>query len=880
MRNSPGRLWFVLVPLLGVAIFIPFRYVESAHSPYQSAAQTPEQVFTQTVQPFFAHNCYSCHNGELETAQLDLESYQTAAAVTGERKTMEHILQKLNSGAMPPKQMPRPKPDELKAVTEWLSQQLGLPTEANTKPQEATARTGPAPLNPGRVTARRLNRTEYNNTVRDLLGVDSHPADDFPQDDSGYGFDNIGDVLSLSPVLMEKYMASAEKIARTAVFGHEPLKPTLVRLRSPERNLVPRDTPLTDYDVTGLSLPNAMHNSYRFPVAGEYVIRARLGGQRPPGSEPLETDLWIDGQLVKALRVDPATVATFAEEGDRQELGSIEQEFRVKLSAGEHWLAVAITRLYEGLPVSYKGPNPAHRPVPPMREFKPSPDLTPKQIEEIRKKIAERKAEKIPANSARVGSLEIGGPYAAATGPSAESLKKIYACGHLNGHHTRGCARIIVEHLAHRAYRRPLEAREVNQLTSLVSAVQNDSGSLEEGIATAIQAMLLSPHFLFRIERNQVIAAKKAAAGGAAQPISQHELAARLSYFLWSSMPDDALLAAADRGQLAKPAVLEAQVRRMLLDPKSRTLAENFAGQWLETRKLESVKPDRKRFPEFDEYLRRSMRQETELFFDSIVREDRSILDFIDAKYTFMNERLAQFYDVKGVQGPEFRKVTLAADSHRGGIVTQASVLTVSSYATRTSPVLRGKWILGNLLDAAPPPPPPDVPNLDDAKIGTTSSLREQLEQHRKNATCASCHVRMDPLGFGLENFNAIGSWRTSDGQFPINATGTLPDGRTFSGPEGLETILRNQPEAFAEGLSRKLLTYALGRGLEGYDEAAVTKLVADVKAHDYRFSSVVLNIVKSAPFQMRKGESPPPVTGTNLQVSSSTFAASQGLLH
>lgn len=871
MRKTLGHM-MVLVPLLCVAVFIPFRYVESAQSPNQTVGQAADQTFTDTVQPFFAHNCYSCHNGELETAQLDLESYRTAASMTVERKTMERILQKLSTGAMPPPQMPRPKPDELRAVTQWLSKQLGSPTGEAAKPAVASGVMNPAAPNPGRVTARRLNRTEYNNTVRDLLGVDSHPADDFPQDDSGYGFDNIGDVLSLSPVLMEKYMAAAEKIARTAVFGHEPLKPTLVRLRSPERNLIPRNTPLSDYDATGLSLPNAIHNTYRFPVDGEYVIRARLGGQRPPGSDPIQTDLWIDGQLVKSLRVDPATFATFAEEGDRQELGSIEQEYRVRITAGDHWLAVAVTHLYEGLPTSYNGPNPSKRAIPPRREFKPSPDLTPKQIEEIKKKIAERRAEVIPANSARVGSLEIGGPYAAATGPSAESLKKIYVCGHLNGHHTKACARIIVEHLAHRAYRRPVERQEVNQLTGLIAAVQQEGGSFEEGISTAIQAMLLSPHFLFRIERDPVASAKGAASVGSPHPfahqISQHELASRLSYFLWSSMPDDALLAAADRGQLAKPAMLEAQVHRMLLDPKSRTLAENFAGQWLETRKLESVKPDRKRFPEFDEYLRRSMRQETEMFFDSIVREDRSILDFIDAKYTYMNERLAQLYDIRGVQGPEFRKVALAADSHRGGIVTQASVLTVSSYATRTSPVLRGKWILGNLLDAAPPPPPPDVPNLDDAKIGTTSSLREQLEQHRKNATCASCHVRMDPLGFGLENFNAIGSWRTTDGQFPINAAGTLPDGRSFAGPEGLESILKSQPEAFAAGLTRKLLTYALGRGLEPYDDPAVTKMVADVKAHEYRFSSVVLNIVKSAPFQMRKGESPAPAAPVTQAVS------------
>jgi len=320
-------------------------------------------------------------------------------------------------------------------------------------------------------------------------------------------------------------------------------------------------------------------------------------------------------------------------------------------------------------------------------------------------------------------------------------------------------------------------------------------------------------------------------------------------------MPDDALLAAADRGKLAQPAALMAQVRRMLLDPKSHALIENFGGQWLQVRKLESVKPDRKRFPEFDEYLRLSMQRETEMFFESIVRENRSILDFIDANYSYLNERLARFYNIPDVQGAEFRKVLFTPEARRGGLLSQASVLTISSYANRTSPVLRGKWVLDNLVGAPPPPPPPDVPNLDEAKIGSSSSMREQLEQHRKNVVCASCHKGMDPLGFGLENFDAIGAWRTKDGQFPIDASGTLPDGRTFNGPQGLKSILKAQPDAFTECLTRKMLTYALGRGLEPYDDLGVKKIVKSVAADHYRFSSVVLGIVKSELFQQRRRE-------------------------
>ena len=776
---------------------------------------------------------------------------------------MKLILDKLTAGAMPPPKMPRPSAEDVSVVTQWLAQQLATkPGKSGTgiSPVNSATRDPAAEISSGRVTARRLNRVEYNNTVRDLLGVDLHPADDFPQDDSGYGFDNIGDVLSLSPVLMEKYLAAAEKISRTATFGVQPLKPTLARLRTPERRQPPQLTPVTDYDLTGLSLPNAIHTTYRFPVDGEYVVRANLGGERPAGSEPIQVALWLDGQQIQTVQFDPAKGASFSDAAERQVLWGLIQEFRTKITAGDHWLAVSIPHLYEGLPASYKGPNPSKLPVPPLPAFKPPPDLKPQEIEELRKEVEKKRAEKVPANNARIGSLELGGPYAVPRGPSRESLTKIYGCGHLNGHHERGCARLIVERLAHRAYRRPVTSKEVTQLTTLIADVQRDGGAFEEGVATAIQAMLLSPHFLFRIER----APAPPLTIGSARSLSQHELATRLSYFIWSSMPDDALLAAADRGKLAQPAALVAQVRRMLLDPKAAALIENFGGQWLQVRKLESVKPDRKRFPEFDEYLRLSMRRETELFFAGIVREDRSILDFIDANYTYLNERLARFYNVPNVQGPEFRKVQFATDAQRSGLLGQASVLTISSYANRTSPVLRGKWILETLVGAPPPPPPADVPNLDEAKIGSTSSLREQLEQHRQNPICASCHTSMDPLGFGLENFDAIGAWRTKDGQFPINASGTLPDGRSFDGPHGLEAILKAQPDDFSECLARKLLTYALGRGLEPSDDPAVKKIVKDMAADKYRFSSLILGIVKSESFQKRRTR----VTG----IQSSTF--------
>ena len=455
----------------------------------------------------------------------------------------------------------------------------------------------------------------------------------------------------------------------------------------------------------------------------------------------------------------------------------------------------------------------------------------------------------------RVSAIEIGGPFDMPKGPSQESLRLVYSCGHLDGHHDASCPRRIVSGLARRAFRRPVTPQEVERLTGLMARVQQDGGSFEDGVALAIQAMLVSPSFLFRIEKNP----PDAVAGGAPALISPYDLASRLSYFLWSSIPDENLLSAAAAGTLHKPAVLRAQVKRMLRDPKSSRLVENFAGQWLQIRALESVKPDRKRFPEFDDYVRFCMRRETELFVGNVVAGDRSILDFLDAPYSFLNQRMAELYQISNVSGPEFRKVDFSksppAAGARAGVLTQASVLTVSSYPNRTSPVLRGKWILSEFLDAAPPPPPPDVPNIDEEAIGKSMSMRQQMEKHRTNPVCASCHVMMDPLGFGLENYNAVGHWRTMDGAFPIDASGRLPGGREFQGAIGLERLLRRQSSQFAACLARKLMIYALGRGLESGDKPAVASIVKHAEAEKYRFSELVYQIVVSPEFQMRKPE-------------------------
>ncbi len=797
-----------------------------------SAPTPPQASFNDTVQPFLAKNCLSCHSAKAKIAGLDLEAYKTVDSVAQANAEWTKILQKIRSGEMPPKGLPRPEPAQVTAVTKWIEDEFAR-EEKLIKPD------------PGRITARRLNRAEYNNTVRDLLGVDFQPAADFPQDDSSFGFDNIADTLSLSPVLMEKYMVAAEKVSQMALFGAPVSKPLVERYQPPYREYELSQKPEFEYDKTGLSMPQSLHWMHRFPVDAEYLIRIVPEGRRPTGSEPVEMGVWLDGKLVQTLDVEAPV------EGNTLDLFGMAREFKMRIPAGEHWLAGTVLHIYEGLPPSYQGPKPSARPEPPQpdisRFLKLPPNVTPEEEKKLRREATLRLATlKAPANRAYIHYMEVMGPYDPAKGPAAASLQKVYACGHTDGHHTAGCDRKIVSSLARRAFRRPVTESDVAPYLKLVALTQKQGGTFTEGIATAIQALLVSPDFLFRIEKDR--------ANAAAAPVNEFELASRLSYFLWSSMPDEALLRAAEQGQLRKPGVLAAQVRRMLKDEKASAMVDNFAGQWLELRRLESAVPDRDKFPQFEEYLRISMRKETEMFFRNIMQEDRSVLELLDAKYTFLNQRLAEFYGIKGVDGPEFRRVDLTG-TRRGGILTQASVLTVSSYATRTSPVLRGKWVLENLLNAPPPPPPPNVPPLEEQKAGTAASLRQVMEAHRANAVCASCHSKMDPLGFGLENFNAIGEWRDKDGAFPIDSSGVLPDGRTFQGPNELKAILLSNKAAFGDAITDKMMTYALGRGLERYDKAAMKDVTAKLAAGDYKFSTLVTAIAESMPFQMRRSE-------------------------
>lgn len=723
------------------------------------AAEPGDPVYQKTVQPFFAGHCLACHSARLKTAGLNLEQ------PSGD--DWAQILDKLRTGQMPPKGLPRPSAGEIGKVTAWIDARLQS-FDRNRKPD------------PGRVTARRLNRYEYNSTIHDLLAVDFRPADNFPADDSGYGFDNNGDVLSLSPVLMEKYLAAAESVARLAIPTGPAPRPTLEKLKA----------------EPGEREGRQLRVRKRFPADADYDFRISITGRRPPKKpQMVRTALWIDGQLLRIFEreVDPEQPRMF--------------ETRIPLKAGDRSIKAELLSV--------------------------DPDEgDPKQAHNRKPFVA---------------WVEVRGPFDPASMP--QSYRRIFVCGHPPGAHRPECAREIVSTLARRAWRRPVTGAEAAGLLRFVDMARKDGQSFEQGIQLALEAVLVSPNFLFRIERDP-----DPENPAAAHNIGNFELASRLSYFLWSSMPDDELFECAQDGSLRNPGMLASEVRRMLRDPRSRRLVENFSGQWLELRNLDSVRPDPDKFPQFDNDLRDDMRRETTLFFQFVMREDRSILDFIDGPYSFLNGRLARFYGIDGVAGDRFRRVNLDG-AERSGVLTQAGILAVSSYANRTSPVLRGKWLLENVLGAPPPPPPPDAGTLDEDQVNIHGTVREQFEQHRSKPACFSCHSRMDPLGFGLENYDAIGRWRTHEGRFPVDASGTLPDGRSFNGSRELKAILKTDRNDFARCLTEKMLTYALGRGLEPYDRPAVAEICRRLSESDFRFSSLVLGIVNSLPFQMRRGE-------------------------
>jgi mono/diheme cytochrome c family protein len=735
-------------------------------------AHSSSTAFETAVQPFLAANCQTCHSAKLAVAGLSIEGLSNARSTDKNREQWEKVVARIASGEMPPRGEPMPDAGDVQAVTAWLRADF-LRQDKLQAPE------------PGRVIAHRLNRAEYANAVRDLLGVQFRPEDEFPADDSGYGFDNIGDVLTVSPTLMQKYMSSGERIAARAV-GSDPL---------PKAGFTNRRKRLRRIDSGHLELRDIVEYD------AEYIIRAYLIGHRGAQDKPVTLVLSVDGKLIRTLSVPVQISAVNQQAGETQRAI---HETRVFLPDGEHLFSAGF--------------------------------------------VDDDAVEKIPVTSRLnqreniyVDVIEIGGPFAPAQPHTAP--KKVLICDPASG---AACVERILSTLARRAYRRPVTKQETGDLVRIFNEAKKSGCPPLQSLQFAITSLLVSPNFLFRIEQT-----RKA---GAVARLNDFELASRLSFFLWSSIPDDALLNLAEANKLHTPAVLDAQVKRMMADNRSGAFAENFAGQWLETRSLNAVKPDPVKFPDWRPELKEAMATETQMFFESVMREDRPVSDFIDGKYTFLNELLAKHYGITGITGPQFRRVELTTDQ-RSGVFTQGSVLTVSSYPTRTSVVLRGKYLLENMLNAPPPPPPPDVPALNEAAVGVAQTLRKQMERHRADPTCASCHSRMDPLGFGLENYDAIGRWRTEDGKFPVDASGAFPNGKEFSSPASMKVLLRDHMPDFTRCIAEKMLTYSLGRGLESFDRRTVQEIATEAAEHEYRFHPLVLAIVHSVPFQMRRGE-------------------------
>tara|TARA_R110002072_G_scaffold238769_2_gene396327 strand:+ start:233373 stop:236159 length:2787 start_codon:yes stop_codon:yes gene_type:complete len=738
----------------------------------ESEAARAPNVFREKLQPFVKQYCADCHNTDDPEAGIDFDVFPTEASMlTGKgRKSWEKILGMLEIGAMPPADMEQP-PEELRnELTAWLEDKLfNLDCELID--------------DPGRVTVRRLNRVEYRNTIRDLLAVDFDPTQNFPSDDVGYGFDNIGDVLSLSPLLMEKYLDAAETITAQAipVVTADDLRTTIDsrRLKSKPQvgqqggfmTVASRADIWTDYDA---------------PLDGEYEIDIRAKANQF-GKELAKMELRVDGKVVRTFDV-------------KGEMKADDYVHKMRLNAGQHKILVTFTNDEY---VAKKGD---------------------------RNLFVGRFAITRPANKSK--------------------LNKVIQHWPGQGKGIRDAATATLTPLIKRAFRGPITDDEVSPFVDIVEMATGDGELFEQGIQYALQAVLVSPRFLFRIETDG-----RPNDPMAERPVTDYELASRLSYFLWSSMPDEELSGLAERGKLRDANVLKSQVTRMLNDSKSRALVDNFAGQWLNLAMLDELVPDPNVFPDFDSALRNAMKQESLLLFETVMRENRSVLDFLDADFTYMNGRLAKHYGRDGVKGDQFQKVSLEK-GRRAGILTHASILTLTSNPERTSPVKRGKWIMENILGETPPPPPPGVPELEEtAKNNPNFTLREQLKIHRADPGCASCHRTMDVLGFGFENFDATGRWRDKDGNHEIDPAGELPTGDSFSSPTELVAILKNRQVDFARCLSEKMLTYALGRGLEYYDRCATDEILQRLSANNYHFSELVLGIVTSKPFQKRRGD-------------------------
>ena len=745
--------------------------------------------------PVIQKYCYDCHDSAMQEGDLDLETL-AGQDLAEHSATWEKVVRKLNARQMPP--VGKRRPDE-RGYDEAIKKLAAALDEAAAKNP-----------NPGRTeTFRRLNRTEYQNAIRDLLDLEIDAAALLPKDEASHGFDNVT-VSGLSPTLLDRYITAAQKISRLAV-GAPQKEP------GGETYRIPADVTQEDH-VEGLPIGTrgGLLIRHVFPQEGEYEFHIRLARDRNEEIEGLrgrhELELLIDQERIELFTVAPPEV--------RGDYDSVDDKLkiRVPVPAGLHEVGVTFIddsgALLERKRQPYAAAFNMHR----------HPRLRP-----------------------AIYQVSINGPYDPKGPGDTASRRRIFIARPENASDEDACAKKILSHLMQRAFRRPITPEDLEQPMAFYREGREKNG-FEAGIESALSFVLMSPEFLFRVEEDPA-----GLPPNTPYRISDLQLASRLSFFLWSSIPDEELLETAIRGELHKPEVLTQQTRRMLADSRARSLASNFADQWLYLRNLDSLTPDVRLFPDFDDNLRQAFRRETELFFENTLEEDRSILDLLKADYTFLNERLAKHYGISGIYGSHFRKVALSPESHRGGLLRHGSILAVTSYATRTSPVIRGNWILGNLLGTPPPPPPPDVPALPEKTISSTLSVRERLAEHRANPACASCHDIMDPVGFALENFDAVGRWREYEDGRAVDASGGLPDGSEFVGVDALEEGLLKRPELFVGTFAEKLLTFALGRGVEPYDAPAIRKIIDQAEGDDYKFSSVILAVVHSTPFQMRK---------------------------
>ena len=801
-----------------------------------AAQQQPAEVRDTGAAPsptLIDRYCVTCHNERMRTADLALDTLDVSN-VGADAAVWEKVARKLGAGLMPPTGRPRPDAATRHAFVARLEADLDAAWAA----RPDVSRTA---------IFHRLNRAEYGNAIRDLLALDVDVASLLPPDDAAYGFDNIADALGVSPLLMERYLSATRHVSRLAV-GRSSTRPSV------ETYLVPLDLTQDDH-VEGLPLGTrgGFATVHQFPLDAEYLIQFRLRRsvvETVRGlAEPHQIEVSLDGERVQLLNIGgeypcggikipcgtgnpnqgrrrggaaapgarEAALLYYAMNADE------DLEVRLPVTAGPHTVAVAFLKTTDAVFDGIRQPLERSY-IDPVAEGWRPPHLR---------------------------SIAISGPYEATGLGDTPSRRRIFECLPDHPDEEAPCAKQIIATVARRAYRRPVTAAELAVPFEFYQMGRAE-GSFEDGIGRALQRILVHPEFLFRVERDPVDSASETT-----YPLGDLELASRLSFFLWSSIPDDELLDVAERGELTDPEVFEQQARRMLRDPRSRALVTNFGAQWLYFRNMSAALPDPIQFPGFDDNLRQAMRRETELFFEDVIREDRSVLDFLTSNATFLNDRLARHYGIPNVSGSHFRRVTLP-DGKRGGVLGQGSLLLATSYANRTSPVLRGKWILENIIGAPPPAAPPNVPELEETtEDGAPRSMREAMEAHRVNPVCANCHAKMDPLGFALENFDAVGRWRALSAatNAPIDASGVLADGRTFEGAEELRTLLASRPEDFVATLTDKLLTYALGRGMEYTDAPVIRQIVRDAAHSDYRFSSLILGVAKSTPFQMRRSQ-------------------------